>query len=357
MTARRTVTILAGASALAVAVSPAAARAATTTVTAGPPTSAAPSFQRLGSDVSDFFPHGVTIHVGDSVKFVPVGFHSVDLPGRARSDLPLWSPTGQPVSNALDAAGQAFWFNGRPSIGFNSDLGPAWGRSTTYDGRSRLESGLPVLPQNGPLTVKFARKGSFTYFCDVHPGMKGVVHVVARRAAVPTARSDARSLARQVKRDLAIARRLQKPPRNKDVVDVGLGGPQGVEHFAFLPGTLRVKAGTTVRFRMTPLSRETHTATTGPGAPDQAGTYLGDLGASFESPAPSPIAFYPSERPGTFGPLTAALHGNGFWNSGAMDLERGIPEPRAASVTFAEKGTFRFYCLIHPFMHGTVVVH
>ena len=60
---------------------PATASAATKTVDMGPPTEK--TFQKAFSDVNDFFPHGTTIHVGDSVKFVPTGFHTVDIPERA----------------------------------------------------------------------------------------------------------------------------------------------------------------------------------------------------------------------------------------------------------------------------------
>jgi plastocyanin len=50
------------------------------------------------------------------------------------------------------------------------------------------------------------------------------------------------------------------------------------------------------------------------------------------------------------------LHGNGFWNSGALDRVSATPLPQASQVTFGAPGTFTYYCLIHPFMKGTVVV-
>ena len=69
-------------------------------------------------------------------------------------------------------------------------------------------------------------------------------------------------------------------------------------------------------------------------------------------------AVYPSDPPPA-GPaaLTPTLHGNGFWNSGALDLvKRDAAAAVATSVTFAAPGTYNFYCLVHPFMKGTVVV-
>jgi plastocyanin len=38
-----------------------------------------------------------------------------------------------------------------------------------------------------------------------------------------------------------------------------------------------------------------------------------------------------------------------------MDLLGATPLPPSNVVTFAAPGTYNFYCLVHPFMHGTVV--
>ena len=72
---------------------PGAAQAATKTVNMGIPPKAGGGFQKLGVDVNDFFPHGVTINKGDKIRFLPVGFHSFDLPPRGGDPLPLISPT------------------------------------------------------------------------------------------------------------------------------------------------------------------------------------------------------------------------------------------------------------------------
>ncbi len=102
---------------------------------------------------------------------------------------------------------------------------------------------------------------------------------------------------------------------------------------------------------------EVHTATTGPGNPEsQPTSYLGVLAASFASPVFDPRATYPSDPPPGIAALTPTFHGNGFWNSGALDLNPSTPSPPRNSVTFAAPGVYQFYCLIHPFMHATVTV-
>jgi plastocyanin len=340
---------------------PVAAQATTKVVTMGPPAKAGKSFQRQVSDVNDFFPHGVTIRVGDSVKFVNTGFHSVDFPAHAAAPLPLISPTGQKVAGANDAAGSPFWFNGQDQLGFSPSLvvKSGFGKRFTYNGSARVESGLPIQQHIKPMTVKFTKAGSFTYYCNVHAGMKGVVRVVAKSRPIPSAKADAKTLKTQISRDLEIAKRLAatKPPAG--VVDVGSAGPHGVEYFGFFPKSVSVPVGTTLRFRMTKGSFEDHTATTGPGTDveKEPNSYLGKLAASFNSPAVDPAAAYPSDVPGGApAVLTPTLHGNGFWNAGVMDTSNATPLPSENAVKFGAPGTYQFVCLIHPFMHGTIIV-
>ena len=139
-------------------------------------------------------------------------------------------------------------------------------------------------------------------------------------------------------------------------MSVGASGWGGVELYAMLPATQTVAVGTTLKLSMSALTFEDHTATFGPGDPEHdPGSYLGKLAASFNSPVFAPEAVYPSEPPGTTGSLSPTLHGNGFWNSGGMDASSATALPNSSSVTFTAPGTYTFYCLIHPFMKGTVV--
>jgi plastocyanin len=351
---------LVGGAVLAVA-APSVANASTKKVYLGPPPKDEKTFnEKYGSDVDDFFPHGITVHVGNSVSFVPANFHTVNFPKKGvHGPLPLIAPTGQKVAGVSDAGANAFWFNGQDEVGFNPALFPVkFGKTEIYDGKAMVESGPPVVPNPKPFTVKFARRGTFTYYCDVHPGMKGVVHVVAKRAKAPTARDDAWALRKQVKRDLKLAAKAAKAKPGGGQVYVGYEAGHGVEYFGFLPGGLTVPRGTTLTFTMSKGSLEDHTATFGPGDPlNDPGSYLGQIAASFNGPGPfDPRAIYPSELPGTPASFTASSHGNGFWNSGVLDTLPATPLPSANAVTFNEDGAYNYYCMIHPFMHGTITV-
>ena len=231
---------------------PCAAQAAQKDVSLGPPKSAQKALQSTGSDINDFFPHEVRIHVGDKVRFVPNGFHTVDLPGRRTRKLPIITPVAQTVTGAVDAAGAPFWFNGQPQLGFNRLLlKSAFGKSRSYNGSKVVLSGLPLSQKPKAMTVKFTKTGTFRYFCDIHPGMTGIVRVVSSNSSVPSAAQDKRTVSRQAASTLATAKALAKTPApGNNTVDVGEQGKGNVSLFAFNPSTLSVPRGTTVTFRM-----------------------------------------------------------------------------------------------------------
>ena len=357
MTARTRTVAVAGVACLAVAL-PTTAQARTKSVAMGLPSAKIQKkFQKNGSDVNDFFPHGVTIHAGDKVKFVPTGFHTVDLPAKGGRVNPFVAPQDQLISGSNDEAGQPFWFNGQPNQGFNPVLitNQNYGKKLTYNGKKAVLSGLPIAPKNKPMVVKFAKAGNYTYYCNLHPGMKGVVHV--RRAArkVPSAAADKAALAKQVKRDLKIAKGLANTIVPAKTVYLGSAGPHGVEFFGMFPlKGLTVHVGDSVNFQMSKGSFEDHTATFGPGDPGDPNSYLGQIAATLNSPTFDPRLVYPSDN--TPVNYTSTTHGNGFWNTGVLDRSSATPLPPRNSVTFTQPGQFTYYCLIHPFMVGTVNV-
>jgi plastocyanin len=333
---------------------PAAASATTKTVKMGLSDTAAAPLRPYAADANAFFPSTIAVHVGDSVRFVPASFHSAHLLGKSGKIAPINVLTGKAVTGITDAAGAPFFFNGLPEIGTNGALfAPPgnFGRKLTTNGTKEIESGLPTARNPKPMVVRFTRAGLFRYVCDLHPGMKGAVRVVARSRPVPSAAGDAKRVKAQFAQVLAVAKTFTSvtPPAN--TVDVGYSGAHGTTLFGFVPSKLTVPVGTTVTFTAAKAGFEVHTATTGPGNPDKEPTsYLGTIAGGQDDQRLN----YPSDPPTAPAALTPLLHGNGFWNSGVIGPK--APLPSSSQVTFAAAGTYEFYCLIHTFMHGTVTV-
>jgi plastocyanin len=339
------------------ALTPATALGATKSVGMGPPPKTIP--QNLGGDVNDFFPHGITIHVGDSVKFNSYGFHTVEIPKKGAAPLAFAGPTGSKVSEN-DPAGAPYWFNGLDVIGFNPAIVTVsnFGKKLSYNGSKSVESGLATGDKPKPMTVKFKKTGKFTYYCNIHPGMKGTVKVVAKPKKVPSAKKDKATVKAQVKRSIKELTALGKTVVPAGTVVVGPSGPHGSTLYSFAPAAPTVPVGTTLKYVMPTGSSELHTATAGPDNPEAPAPtgYLGTLAASLNSPNLDPAVVYPSDQPGAPPSLTHKSHGIGFWNTGFLDGVNASPLPAEGSVTFAEAGKYDIYCLIHPFMHQVVTV-
>ncbi len=307
---------------------------------------------KTGGGVDNFLINRVTINVGETVvwngKARSAGFHTVDFPAKGGSDLPLFTPTGKTVSGVNDFAGSPFWFDGKvPQVGFNPVLFMPSGPSK-YNGSTRVDSGLP-LGRPADFKLTFTKPGVYKYFCDVHPGMIGYVVVRKKGQPVPSAASNKRTLVRE---ESAYARGAKKLDRTKvagNNFSVGASGAGGLEVFAMFPSTRTVKVGTTITFSMSKRTREVHTVTFGPVS------YLKGLASSFAGPLPAANALYPSAPPGSI-TLDQTSHGNGFANTGALDRDSTTPLPTSGQITFTQPGTYHFVCLIHPFMHGTVIV-
>ena len=335
------------------------AQALTKVVDAGPAGSAGGVFsQNSPAELNTFSLKTVTIHAGDKVKWVFTGFHTVTFPKKGGGDVPFAGPdpAGTKVSGVNDPANNPFWFNGQPRFVLNPLAAlPQGGKTET--GSKVTGSGL--YQGNGtppPYMLKFTKPGIYHYECVLHAGMEGVVKVVAKGKPIPSAATDRKVAKKALTAAATQAKALENYTPPAGTVTAGNDNGQ-IALLAFYPSTIHVPVGGTLTFTNTS-KQEIHTFSFGPA------DYLNNLGNNFITPTPSPNGpptlvlnpqlFYSSDRP----PLTysgSSAHGNGFFNTGV--LEAGTP-PLAASATikFNQPGTYGFICLVHPFMHGTVVV-
>jgi plastocyanin len=353
---RRTRRIAAAAIAATVLV-PAAAEGATRTVVAGPPGKVAGTPK--DGDSNQFFRKTVTVHTGDKVRWQFRGFHTVTIPAKGKKPPPLISPdpSGAKVAGVNDAAGNPFWFNGQAKLVLDP-LGALPVGGKTYNGKKLVSSGAPLQGEPKPYTIKFTKKGNYTYYCTVHPGQKGTVKVVGKNRAIPSNKANARAAKKEYAK---VAKRLIK--------DAKFAGPAGnaVEAghdtiettiFRFFPTTKNVPVGTTVTFAMSAKTTEVHTISFGPA------DYLTGIANGFIGPDPanpqglpvvSAIAAYPSDVP-TLPAYDGTSHGNGYLNGGIIDRDAATPSGGETRITFSKAGTYNYICLIHPDMKGSIVV-
>jgi plastocyanin len=345
--------IFAAVAAAALLLPAAASQAATKNMYAGtPPKGMLKGVPPIATD-NAFYPKRTTIHAGDRVSFQIVGFHNVLLApmGIEPPDLFVVNAAA-PVSGAKDAAGADMWFNGQPSMGINPQVAAPTG-GKVYDGSQLIGSGLPLTGPPKPMKVKFPKKGTYTVFCSLHPGMKGTVVVKGKKARIPTAKQDAKRIKKQAKAAARLAKRLINGDGVPGGKTVKAGNDKkGVATIAFFPDSTTVEAGESVTFTMSNGSSETHNVMFGPES------YAKQLAQSFLGPnGLDPFTVYPSEQPPAGLVVNGTSHGNGFVNTGMLDDVDSTPLPKSSTVTFTKPGTYEYYCIVHGAeMKGTVTV-
>jgi plastocyanin len=338
---------------------PATAGAATKTVQIGPFGAQAAKFQAAFGDANQYFRRTVTIHKGDKVKWENNGFHTVTFQPAGEPPTSLVAPDpADPVAGVLDAAGAPFWFNGQPKVKLNL-LAAAPQGGKTFDPSVLENSGLP--PEDGPAPpykLRFKRKGTFGYYCIVHPGMKGKVRVVGRGRRIPTVAKDKRVARREQKAALKRVKELSAGAGTETLskaIQAGNDVAGGATVYKFFPASPSFKVGDTVTLQMPASTSETHTFTFGP--TNGKDLYNDQLAAALVGASFDPRGVYPSDPPPAGVPsYNGANHGNGFFNSGFLDGDSASPLPASTQVKFSAAGTYSVICLIHPFMTSTVTV-
>jgi plastocyanin len=335
------------------------AQGATRTVIAGPAGKVAGTPK--DGDNNAFFRKTVTVHVGDKVKWTFAGFHTVTVPAKGKKPPPFIGndPTGTKIAGVNDAAGKPFWFNGQTRLTLDPQGAlPVKGKS--YNGKKLASSGAPL--SNGPpkpYSLKFAKKGSYAYYCTIHYGMKGTVKVVAKGKAIPSVKANKKAAKKEYAK---AAKQLIK--------DAKFAGPAGnavqagsdtvaTSIFRFFPASKSVPVGTTVTFSMPAKTSELHTFSFGPA------DYLKGIADAFIAPDPAnpqglpvfnPLIAFPSDVP-TLPAYDGTSHGNGFLSTGGLDRDAATPQSGpSAQITFSKAGTYSYICLIHPDMKGQIVV-
>lgn len=343
---------------------PAAASAATKTVALGPPLKKTPAGVPKDADINQFFPSSLAVHAGDSVKFQPFGFHLVNFPKKGEAAPPLATlDPAIPIANAKDAAGQPYWFNGQGTPVIPAIVGTGSGSGKPYDGTQAVGSGFPAGERPKPFVVKFPKAGTYTYYCVLHPGMKGTITVVGKAKKVPSAKADAKRVVGQLARQLGTLKQLDKGKAPANTIVAGPDKKSAVL-YRFTPSALATKVNTPVTLTMSSGTTEDHTFTFAKDVKAAAkaadATFIAPLPGTGKAGPPT-LAFDPkwalsTEAPGQPIVIDGANHGDGLVNSGVLDGDAKTPFPQKVTVSFSKPGTYTFFCAIHTFMTGKVTV-
>lgn len=284
-------------------------------------------------EVLAFAPQSLQVHRGDTVTWVINSFHNIHFSEGPVEMVLMQEINGQPVPV----------FN--PAIAF-----PTIENGAAYGGGD-ANSGLPADP-TAPKTFSLVmdlEAGTYSYVCDIHPGMAGVVTVVAGDQAIPSptdaAVQGANELLGAIGAGTEALLQLEAAPAASDAgaaVQAGNGGTGRTTVNQFFPFSATIQAGESVTWTIPADSVEPHTVSW----PAVRGQDI----------APMPVEG--SDVPAlALGPSIAPMTQSGAAINAGDAYSSGIFNPgQSFTLTFNEPGVYPFTCNIHPGMNGVIVV-
>jgi plastocyanin len=347
---------------------------------------------------TDFFTRSVKVHKGDTLDFnFAIPDHVIALAPNeklARQQNPLFSPDEDP--NALGSGGPKIELQPLAFAGFFG--GPTCG--TTHDGACPFDGsgpsavgfvGPPPTPETPPVVDWFIKVDaspgqSFTYFCHLHPGMRGTVSVVPSNVAVQTQSQIDQKSEQQFQRLRAEAMALYDEANQADVQQqnsgprtftVHVGVTSEDRHIAIhdmLPQSINLRPGDRVKYVWQ--SNVIHTVgftDSGPPLNDAFGAdcYPNDpayVNFPRDPTAPPPACAEPEGFLGAeaIGDPGTKASGSALTRQGGADSGLLLGADYAQyygamgsdrwAIKASDSGTFNYKCDLHEWMIGTITV-
>ncbi len=285
-------------------------------------------------DILAFGPSELKVHQGDTVTWLMDGFHNVHFEDQM-ANLIIVDDKGNPI--------------------INPDIANPTGKSGD-NFVNGANSGMPTLT-NASLTfsqVMDVAPGRYTYFCDIHPGMVGVIEVVADDVSIPSpdeaALAGRQELGAYIDKATPASLNLSIAPMatatdGKVAVAAGNGDTGRATVNLFAPSTVTIKAGESVVWTVPADSVEVHFINSLPFDPNAFQDFIPVLVSGSTMPTLN-------VGPGFLGTSQDGdkVGKNGSFNSGFLAPGQSF------TLTFTDPGVYPYFCHIHPGMNGVVVV-
>jgi plastocyanin len=195
----------------------------------------------------------------------------------------------------------------------------------------------PAPAEAGPkeVTLKLAddlTPGQYRYLCVLHGPMVGILNVLEEEGD----RDEADVVVEAADKQLASVRSAADAIDDPEIGDGKVAAGWGNEVTAvnrFFPETIEVKAGQSVSWESLS-SYEPHTVSFG----------------AYQAGTPAPGSFLPK------GPKSGGSYTSGDANSGIFGAKGGPFPEGPFALTFPTAGEYKYVCVLHPGMQGTVKV-
>jgi plastocyanin len=294
-------------------------------------------FGEANVEVLAFSPSYLQVHRGDTVMWHVTSLHNMRFGDEEQPFITVEDIDGKPTTI------------GNPKVFF-----PTQESGSAYMGGD-ANSGLPpegAFKSNYTLVMDL-EPGTYTYRCDVHPGMTGIIEVVADDEAIPSPTevdaSAAKEMADQINSAIGgyFAAAATAPTQAVDgvlTITVGTSGTGRASSLNFNAPLAFIKAGEKVQWVVPADSPTLHFVNSAP----------------FDGKANADII--PKDNPN--GPPTL-LAGPGFVGTTADGATVAAGESfnsaplvpgMSYTLTFKDPGVYAYICHVHPGMNGTVIV-
>ena len=285
-------------------------------------------------EVLAFAPTVVQVHQGDSVMWHIASFHNIHFEDQAAEFAIFPIVDGQPVPQI------------NPDVAF-----PTIENGASFTGGS-VNSGLPGDDPIFSLVID-APVGRYAYFCDIHPGMVGVIEVVADDVAIPSAGEV----------ELEAEKEFGEQFNQAFAAQPGLAANAATQA---VDGVLEVTLGSGDTGRATINQINSYTGIIQAGESVTWTNPSGSIEAHFINSLPYDEEALPDiiPQPQDDAPPVLSI-GPGFLgttpdgsvvNAGDSFNSAFINPGQSYTLTFNDPGVYMYFCHIHPGMNGVIVV-